>query len=268
VRPFRYTRDVTDEIIDETEKLYDRTAENWARTKPRILSDFIARPVVLEECMSRVRGGNCLDLGCGEGYFTRMLARAGSKHTIGADLSSEMIERAKKQERDEPLGIEYHVASLTESVPVERGIYDIVSAVFVLNYLTLDAVRPSLRHIREYLKPDGCFIFTVPHPFIVRNSAQSKLFAFRAGPGDYFSDRDKKFEGHVAKLDGTYNDVLYSHKTMEDYLTVLREEGFDRVESLRELRVTPEQAKQAPEFFAGWESHPYFLLIKVSRFSR
>ena len=257
-----------DKIIDETEQLYDRTAQNWRRNEPRILSDFIARPVVLEECLPRARGGRCLDLGCGEGYFTRMLARAGAQQTVGADLSSEMIALAKQRETEEPLGITYHVRSLTDVVPVERGTFDIVTAVFVLNYLTMDAMRGSFRHIREYLSTNGAFVFTVPHPFIVRNSAQSKLFSFTSGPGNYYSDRDHAFEGKVAKLDGAYNDDFYSHKTVEDYLTVLREEGFDKVESLRELRVTPAQAKQAPEFFAGWEEHPYFLLIKAARFSR
>src|SRR5262249_36092210 len=72
--------------IREAERLYDTTADKWVRDEPRMMSDFVARPSILEECRPKAAGGDCLDLGCGEGYFTRMLARAGARSIVGSDV--------------------------------------------------------------------------------------------------------------------------------------------------------------------------------------
>ena len=57
-------------LIREAERLYDTTADKWVRDEPRMMSDFVARPYILEECQPKAAHGDCLDLGCGEGYFT------------------------------------------------------------------------------------------------------------------------------------------------------------------------------------------------------
>jgi SAM-dependent methyltransferase len=66
-----------------------------------------------------VRGKRLLDVGCGNGYFSREMAHRGARVT-GIDLSARMIEHAKRHEADAPLGIEYQVldaAALANSFP-------------------------------------------------------------------------------------------------------------------------------------------------------
>jgi hypothetical protein len=46
--------------------MFDQNAEQWARQEPSILSDFTARPLVLQE-LALVTGKDMLDLGCSEG---------------------------------------------------------------------------------------------------------------------------------------------------------------------------------------------------------
>src|SRR6266478_1785849 len=55
-----------------------------------------------------VREMRVLDVGCGNGYFTREVARRGARVT-GIDISPRMIEHAKRHESTAPLGVEYHV---------------------------------------------------------------------------------------------------------------------------------------------------------------
>src|SRR5262245_59602595 len=66
-------------------------------------------PGLLAAC-EPVGGLDALDLGCGQGYFARELARRGAR-VVGIDLSDKMIAHARAHEQREPLGITYQVLS-------------------------------------------------------------------------------------------------------------------------------------------------------------
>jgi SAM-dependent methyltransferase len=251
-------------LIQEAERLYDTTADKWVRDEPRLMSDFIARPSILEECRPKAAQGDCLDLGCGEGYFTRMLARAGARSIVGSDVSTAMITRARRAEAQHPLHITYFVASITEAQPVALQAFDLVSAVHVINYLDFEHTLMAFRNVQRYLRPDGWFVFSVPHPFLVHHSQRKASFFFERPAGDYYSDRDGKFMGKVARIDGEYCDVLYYHKTFEDYLRLLEQAGFGSVRRIRELYVTAAHVAHHPALFRGQENHPFFAVFTVS----
>ena len=73
-----------------TEDIYDAHARNWAREERMLLSDFTARPFVIEE-LAPLAGTHVLDLGCGEGYVARLAAEAGAASVTGIDVSPEMV---------------------------------------------------------------------------------------------------------------------------------------------------------------------------------
>src|SRR5580692_10434935 len=75
--------------------MFDQNADRWAPQEPLILSDFTARPLVLQE-LAPVTGKHVLDLGCGEGYVARLVAQAGAQSVFGIDISSEMVARAQQ----------------------------------------------------------------------------------------------------------------------------------------------------------------------------
>lgn len=79
-----------------TRELYDQAASQWSRNEQLLLSDFTARPWVLEAA-GDVRGLHLWDLGCGEGYVGRQLARGNPSRIDGFDLSAEMITAARQQ---------------------------------------------------------------------------------------------------------------------------------------------------------------------------
>jgi 2-polyprenyl-3-methyl-5-hydroxy-6-metoxy-1,4-benzoquinol methylase len=102
---------MTEQRIDESlsHERWEATAKLW----DRITADggdyhrceFFG-PAFLAEC-GDVRGLRTLDVGCGSGWFSRELARAGADVT-GIDWSAKMIDCAKAREADQPLGIGYH----------------------------------------------------------------------------------------------------------------------------------------------------------------
>src|SRR5690242_16024148 len=69
-----------------TSAIYDAHAGQWARAEPVLLSDFTARPFVIDE-LGPLAGTHVLDLGCGEGYVARLVADAGASSVFGVDAS-------------------------------------------------------------------------------------------------------------------------------------------------------------------------------------
>ncbi len=121
---------------NSTKNLYNHTASDWVRTQAISLSDFTARPFVLEMC-EPINQMQVLDLGCGEGYCSRELCRRGSAQIYGIDLSQSMIEAARLQESKDTLGIKYEVGCATNLQQFNDGEIDLVVAVFLFNYLTI-----------------------------------------------------------------------------------------------------------------------------------
>lgn len=76
-------------------------------------ADYYRREVhgpALLDASAPVAGKRALDLGCGQGFFTRELARAGARVT-GVDVADELIAFAREHESRDSLGIEYHAMS-------------------------------------------------------------------------------------------------------------------------------------------------------------
>ena len=119
-----------------TEKAYDAASHNWARNEKLLLSDFTARPYVLEK-LQPLAGKTVLDLGCGEGFVARQVKDMGASTVLGIDLSQGMIEQAKQEERRSPKGIDYLQADVIDLTELSGATFDRIVAVFLFNYLDL-----------------------------------------------------------------------------------------------------------------------------------
>ncbi|MFJ3817668.1 methyltransferase domain-containing protein [Streptomyces sp. NPDC090056] len=110
-----------------------------------------------------LNGRRVLDLACGHGHYTRLIKAAGAAEAVGVDLSPVMVELARATERERPLGITYHVG---DAVALPRlGAFDLVSAVWLLNYATTKAeLTAMLRGIHDNLAPGGRFVALTVRP--------------------------------------------------------------------------------------------------------
>ena len=84
---------------ESIEKEWNDAAESWAdfvRKGKDYYRDELNNPATFK-LIGDVRGRLVLDLACGEGYNTRILARKGAKVT-GVDFSEKLIELAKREE--------------------------------------------------------------------------------------------------------------------------------------------------------------------------
>lgn len=259
------TNQTTSQTTSQSTKgLYDRSADRWIRREPSSLSDFTARPVVLDLC-EPVVNQQVLDLGCGEGYCSRELKHRGAAEVYGIDLSSGMIEAALQQEVRQPLGIRYESRCATDLAHIPDQSYDLVLAVFLFNYLTIEQMQRCVAEVFRVLRPGGRFIFSVPHPAFPYMRKPDYPFYFEVGEDGYFSQRDRQFPGRIWKRDGSWLDVQLVHKPLEEYFDALRLAGFDRMPLVRELRVTEEHLHLDESFFKPLFDYPLHLAFQIHR---
>jgi toxoflavin synthase len=250
-----------------TQKLYDEASEDWIRKEPTLLSDYTARPFLLDWCQP-VAGLDVLDLGCGEGYFARNLKIRGAGNIEGVDLSPEMIQRAVAEESREELGIQYRTGDATELDAFPDDCFDLVVSVFLFNYLTREQTAQAMREIHRVLRPGGRFIFAVPHPSFAfsRESSEGQApFYFTTGDSGYFSGRDQLFEGEIYRRDGVALAVRCVHKTLADYFSSLQSAGFSKLPEIEELHVTPEMLKTDEKFFGPLVDRPLHMAFRMEK---
>lgn len=250
-------------MTEDTRNLYNAAANRWIRNEPQSLSDFTGRPPVFELC-GNVAGKTILDVGCGEGYCSRILSRQGPERIEAIDLSERMIELANSAI---PPGanINYQVGSAT-SLPYENDTFDLAIGVFVYNYITVDEMRQSMAEVHRTLAPGGRFVFSVPHPALpfIRRACQPPFY-FDLGDAGYFSSRNEKHSGEIYRRDGTALPVQVSHKVLADYFDGLRDAGFHDMPIVRELGVTAEHLEIDREFFQPVYDVPLHIVFCVHK---
>ncbi len=99
-----------------------------------------------------------LDLGCGTGTLTELLAKEGYD-MIGIDYSQEMLSRAMEKRDDSGLSILYLLQDMRE-FELYGTVKAVVSVCDSLNYLLEDEeVIETFRLVNNYLDPKGLFVF-------------------------------------------------------------------------------------------------------------
>jgi len=147
---------------------WNANAEAWAREVRQghdVARERLNNPAFLQ-LLGDLRGRDVLDAGCGEGYNTRLLARAGARMT-GVDISERMIALAEDEERAATLGIRYVCTPYTRLEMFPAGSFDAVVSFMAL--MDGPAFDQAMGEIFRVLRPGGQLIFSITHPcFIVR----------------------------------------------------------------------------------------------------
>lgn len=121
----------------------------------------IFRREFLFECLLPVRGLEVLELGCGSGSTSCVLALAGARVT-GVDISQQAIRLARRRAELDGVGdrCHFHCMSVQE-LAVQPSQFDIVVADSVLHHM-IDDLPAILQSVRELLRPTGVALFAEP----------------------------------------------------------------------------------------------------------
>jgi SAM-dependent methyltransferase len=144
----------------------ERTLRNVARTSPRILARYANPPhdtvYALEyalHLLGDVSGQRVLDLGCGDGQFTTLVASHGAT-IVGLDISLDLLAIARSRLNAD--GYDERVSELCGSahaIPLPDASVDVVFGMAILHHLDLSL---TAREVHRVLRPGGRAIFKEP----------------------------------------------------------------------------------------------------------
>ena len=141
---------------------WNGNAEAWsklARAGYDVYRDHLNTPAFLE-LLPPVTGLQGIDLGCGEGHNTRLVARKGATMTA-IDIAPVFIRLAQAEEMRAPLGITYKEASAVE-LPFADGTFAFATAFMSLQ--DIPETDQALAEAFRVLQPGGFLQFSITHP--------------------------------------------------------------------------------------------------------
>jgi SAM-dependent methyltransferase len=253
----------------EVGRLWDVNAEAWtqlARAGCDTSRDRVNTPAFLA-MLPDVNGLHGVDIGCGEGNNTRLLARRGARMDA-FDISETFLRYARQTEAETPLGIQYQSAS-AHAMPFADRTFDFATSFMCL----MDMPEPdrALREAYRILKPGGFLQFSITHPCFqtpnwrwVRDEQGQRLGVVC---GQYFDHTDGRIDEWIfgaapPELKQKYPKFRIPRfdRTLSEWLNALLDTGF-AIERVAEPTIDPETARREP----GLADHrivAYFLIVR------
>jgi len=107
--------------------------------------------------------GRVLDVGCGNGYTTKLIAPL-VEQVVGIDYSEEMIRRAEeesiRQSSSDNEQIVFRVCDVRQLSPALLGVFDaVISERCLINLPSWEDQKQAIANIASILRPGGRFVF-------------------------------------------------------------------------------------------------------------
>jgi ubiquinone/menaquinone biosynthesis C-methylase UbiE len=187
---------------EEVGRYWDGNAEVWmqlVRDGYDHYRDGLNTPAFFE-MLPDVDGLSGLDVGCGEGHNTRLLAERGARMT-GIDISERFVRHAREAEVMRPLGIDYKLASAVD-LPFGEASFDFATA--FMSLMDIPETERVLAEVFRVLKPGGFFQFSITHPCFDtphrKNLHDETGYTYAIEVGDYFDRRERSKSGSSSLL--------------------------------------------------------------------
>jgi len=197
-----------------------------------------------------VSGVDVLDLGCGHGWLSALLAAKGAR-VRGIDGSVALLEHAR---RIAPT-VEFARYDLVrDALPVDRE-YDRIVAHMVL--MDLADIDPVLSYVQRVLRPDGRFAFTMPHPcfFNYKTRTDATTGELYCGVTDYLTSAEWWID--------SYGGHRHYHRSLSFYVSALQ-----RHKLAVTMMIEPPQQSRSPDNAAFYQNIPKFLMIEAQHRDR
>ena len=192
-----------------------------------------------------ISDGLLLDLGCGTGKLTRLLAAEGYD-MIGVDLSEEMLEIALEHEMEDPKQILYLQQDMRE-FELYGTVRAIVSICDSMNYLEdYEDLVQVLRLANNYLDPKGMFIFDL-NTEAKFQAMGSETIAEVRDEGSFIWENEYDEEEKI----NSYDLTLFIREE-DDLYRRYQETHFERAWSLDEIKKALTEAGM--EFVAAYDA--------------
>ena len=262
-----------DSEIDEqiVRQCWNENADTWAEHVRKgwdTYREYFNNPEFFH-FLGEVNGKTVLDAGCGEGYNTRILARAGAR-MVGIDISDRMVDLAKEHETQEPLGIRYEATSFADlSMFYDESFDAVVSTMALMDSPNFEG---AISELHRLLKSDCDLIFSVLHPCFQAGTARKA--ADDAGNtvglvvSRYFSDIPEIEHWKFSKAPEQNLAELFAvprfPRTLSEYINPLLKAGFV-LQKIEEPRPTENACLQYPRLRVYREHAAMLLYIRAKK---
>jgi SAM-dependent methyltransferase len=256
----------------QVRRYWNQNAEVWtklSRAGYDTYRDYLNTPAFFDILpdVNRLSG---LDIGCGEGHNTRLLAKRGA-HVTAVDISRLFIRHAQESEGQAPLGINYHLASAVE-LPFPDSSFDFATA--FMSLMDIPETDRVMAEVYRVIKPGGFLQFSISHPCFDtphrRNLRDENGLTYAYEVGDYF----RNLQGDIAEWffsaaparvrQGLPNfKVPRFTRTVSQWLNLLIETGFV-LEHIEEPRPDDETVRRCPNIQDA-QVVAYFLHVRARK---
>jgi len=220
-----------DKVMSEWDEAAE-TFANFVQEGKDYFREGLNNPVAFR-LIGNVKGKMVLDLACGEGYNTRILAKKGAI-VVGVDFSARLIELARQKETKERLGITYHISDAADMKDLPSNNFDLVVCFMALH--DIEDYKNALSEVARVLKEDGRFIFSIPHPCferIVKDGESIIDWRYEEGTENttdkrpihleikqYFGIGKYKTQWNMRRVSKPFETTSF-HRTLTDYFQAL-----------------------------------------------
>lgn len=257
---------------EEVGNYWNENAEVWtllARSGYDVYRDHLNTPAFMAT-LPKVKGLYGIDIGCGEGYNTRLLAANGAM-MVGIDISENFIREAESEEERERLNIEYYVADATH-LPFADNNFDFATG--FMSFMDVPDTEQLLAEVYRIINPGGFLQFSIAHPCFTTphrknlRDAAGKTYAIEVGR--YFDG----FNGEIDEWIFTsvphpmrgslrkFKVPLFS-RTLSQWINGLVQTGFV-IEAIHEPMPCNEVVSRFPSLQDA-QVVPYFLHIRCRK---
>jgi len=257
---------------DDAGRHWNENAEVWtrlARAGYDVYRDLINTPAFFA-MLPDVRGLGGLDIGCGEGHNTRLLAGRGARVTA-VDISDVFIGYAKEEEARAPLGIDYRVASAV-ALPFDDAAFDF--AVAFMSLMDIPETEQVVGEAYRVVKPGGFLQFSIAHPCFAtphrRNLRDREGVTYAIEVGGYF----RQLRGEIEEWIFGAAPAAVRHglrkfrvprftRTLSQWLNLMIDTGFV-LERIEEPRPSDKTVQQCP-YIQDAQVVAYFLHVRARK---
>ena len=239
------------ELEQRMETQWTEAAEDWFQQDQAVRTGLLDSWML--EALGDVSGTRVVDIGCGEGRFSRLLAGLGARVT-GVDLAEPFIERA----RNLVAGNETYLIGNAENLSgIDSETFDLAVSYIVL--VDLLEYRHSIQAAYRVLRPGGRFVICNVHPMRTSvpygwiNQGGRKLFY---ALDNYTDEGPREFEWWGRKF-------INMHRTLSSYVAAFLEAGFV-LEELHEPVPSEEQLAENPTFDDEYRA-PNFIIYALRK---
>lgn len=237
------TRDLGDFMPgkDDLAKEWDDATTSWVdfvREGKDYFRNEMNGPAIFR-VIGKVKNKDVLDLSCGEGYNTRMLARKGAR-VVGVDFSREMIRQARQLEKRDRVGITYYVSDAGDLKKLKNKSFVVVTCIMAL--MDIKRYEDVISEVARVLKKSGRFVFSITHPCFEYGDTIEGVSIAKWKDEEKIDNSAEKKEGHleinryfgITKLEVPWNmkrlvkpfRTTSFHRTLTDYFEALHKNGF------------------------------------------